>query len=271
MIEFRCSKCNQRLRAKDERAGRHCKCPACETRLLIPAAPPPPPRAEEFDPPEFQTPVPETTPASPEYTEPETVTTGPKQTSMAAKILIMSAILIGGSWPIYSQMKDTWDKYKHPQEYAQSHPTPTPAPEPPKPTKKERPTPAPKRQPATLAEALQEELGAESIRNLQSTSTHLILEWNIGDPMFFSNRSAAEMEIKQILRVVHKWDNHPKIFIAGYATFIDSYGRTEKMTGIRLDYERSELDKINWDNFDMVEEGVFKIASKTWFHPEFRK
>ncbi len=86
-------------------------------------------------------------------------------------------------------------------------------------------------------------------------------------PLFGLSESRFQIEFTSILKAIHNsgYDDYGYVSIAYYAPLVDKFGNEEQHQVASLGFEKSNLDKVNWDNFLHI--NLKSIATDYAFHP----
>lgn len=126
-------------------------------------------------------------------------------------------------------------------------------------------------EPKTLEEKAQEiseeVFEEELIRVAVLEDKHITIESQIYDN--FSNewiRSGFESLVAETLREIQDYE-YQTVSVIGYFDMVDQYGNLENDEVFLITFQKSEIDKINFENFN--EENLKNIAINYHWHPAF--
>lgn len=160
-------------------------------------------------------------------------------------------------------------------------PTATPIPKP-TPTSEPTLTPTPALSPlAKLNMAITEALGSgnrEGVQRLTEVSLigseaepEVYVWWAIDDNLIEGwTKDGAQMDVAKILEAIAKSSlTYSEVTVDGTFSMVDQYGNATEDVVITAIYNRSTIERINWENF--LWDNVYSIADDVWIHPAFRE
>lgn len=85
-----------------------------------------------------------------------------------------------------------------------------------------------------------------------------------------STRSFAKRRVRDVLKEIDESGvSYNLVRIAGTLPLSNQYGRTKEKKVMMVDYNKSTVDRIQWESF--LFENMFEIADEMQFHPAFQE
>jgi len=118
--------------------------------------------------------------------------------------------------------------------------------------------------------------GSSNSRQVQNVAFNdgvITVQWTINENLFSGMRThGAKMDVIKILKAVQGSSiPYESILVEGTFPLVDKYGNASERQVVTAPYDRSTVDKINWDNF--LTDHVFQIADGEFgalLHKDFR-
>jgi hypothetical protein len=111
----------------------------------------------------------------------------------------------------------------------------------------------------------------QEVKVTKINKTFITVRWAIKDNLTGGLiKDGARSDITTILNTIHNLGiNYDEIYIEGTFSMRDLYGEVSESVIIRAFYERSTIDRINWNNF--LSKNVLEITDRKLLNPGFWK
>jgi len=100
----------------------------------------------------------------------------------------------------------------------------------------------------------------------QTVHVYFSVDDNLTDGMI---KTSAKMDVEDILKAVQKSGyDYSEITVLGTFPLQDKFGNSKESKVLHATYERSTVDRINWQGF--LTDNMYDIGDGVWLHPTFR-
>lgn len=107
-------------------------------------------------------------------------------------------------------------------------------------------------------------LGVKNVNNSIDSTGYLLIEIKYTD----SSKEHIANKCYHVLKDLKEHKDYTKIKKVGImikADFKDKYGNLTEEKSFSADFDKSELDKVNWDNFSW--KNTLDLSNDVWMHP----